>query len=236
MKRIFTLDEVDMLIGHGKLKKPWVAGIWWLLIALLWHLVLLDAHAADTQKAIQSELSKPEIRGGLVFKNYCALCHGERGDGLARTSILHGSVNLRIKPGKPEKYEKIIREGGAVVGMSPFMPPWEKELSEEQIGDVVIYLKVINDSISRGQVVYKTNCILCHGINADGKGRAAKLFEPAPADLTVSNKNDDYKEMIIRLGGEAMGRSAVMPVWGEQLSDQEIKDVVAYLGTILVSK
>jgi len=40
--------------------------------------------------------------------------------------------------------------------------------------------------------------------------------------------------MIITLGGEAMGRSPAMPVWGQQLTAQEIKDVVAYLRTLLV--
>jgi cytochrome c oxidase cbb3-type subunit III len=41
--------------------------------------------------------------------------------------------------------------------------------------------------------------------------------------------------MIITLGGKAMGRSEVMPIWGEQLSERQIDDVVAYLRTVLVS-
>jgi cytochrome c oxidase cbb3-type subunit 3 len=90
--------------------------------------------------------------------------------------------------------------------------------------------------VKRGEVVYKTNCILCHGLKANGKGRAAKLYNPPPADLTHSNKNDDYKASIITYGGKAMGRSEVMPAWGGQLSKQEISDVVAYLKTVLVNK
>ena len=103
-----------------------------------------------------------------------------------------------------------------------------------QIDDVVNYLVAITDPTKRGEVVFKTNCILCHGINGDGKGRSAKLYDPRPADLTRSDKNDDYKRLIITLGGKALGRSEVMPVWGEQISAQEIDDVVEYLRTILV--
>ncbi|HEB92855.1 MAG TPA: c-type cytochrome [Gammaproteobacteria bacterium] len=114
------------------------------------------------------------------------------------------------------------------------MPPWEGELSEEQIRDVVAYLQIATDSKRRGEVVFKTNCILCHGLMADGKGRAARMYDPPPANLTKSDKNDDYKRMIISRGGAAMGRSEFMPVWGDQLSAQEIEDVVAYLRTILV--
>ena len=32
-----------------------------------------------------------------------------------------------------------------------------------------------------------------------------------------------------------MGRSEVMPIWGEQITEQQIDDVVAYLDTILVA-
>ena len=115
------------------------------------------------------------------------------------------------------------------------MPTWQEELSEEQINDVVEYVAIVKNQDLRGEVVYKTNCILCHGVNADGKGRASVLFDPPPANLTLSDKNDEYKKMIITLGGKAMGRSEVMPIWGEQLSEQQIDDVVAYLRTILVS-
>jgi len=114
------------------------------------------------------------------------------------------------------------------------MPAWQGELADAQITDVLEYLSVVSSAEGRGQVVFKTNCILCHGVNGDGNGRAARLLNPPHANLTRSDKNDMYKEMIITMGGAAMGRSPRMPVWGQQLSRQEITDVVAYLRTILV--
>jgi len=201
----------------------------------IFSITLLSAVSqADSRKAVKKELSKPVIRGGIVFKNYCTLCHGERADGIARAAKLYGVANLTIKPADKDYYFRIIRNGGTSVGKSEFMPPWEGELSEEQIRDVVAYLKIATDGKRRGEVVFKTNCILCHGLKADGKGRAAKLYNPPPANLTKSDKNDDYKRMIITLGGAAMGRSEFMPTWSEQLSEQEIEDVVAYLRTVLV--
>ena len=65
-------------------------------------------------------------------------------------------------------------------------------------------------------------------------GRASVFFDPPPADLTHSDKNDEYKRLIITLGGEAMGRSSVMPVWGQELSSNQIDDVVAFLRSIVV--
>jgi len=80
------------------------------------------------------------------------------------------------------------------VGASPSMPPWQDELSDEQVGYVLLFLTVVRDPVRRGEVVFKMNCVLCHGLRADGKGRAAKLYHPPPADLTRSEKSDEYKE------------------------------------------
>jgi len=176
--------------------------------------------------------SRQAARGALVYKTYCVLCHGNAGDGKGPMIKIHGNMKIGKQP--RGYLEKIVRGGGVAVGRSEFMPTWEEELSDEQISDVVMYLSLIKDPVSRGEVVFKTNCILCHGIRGDGKGRASVLFDPPPADLTHSDKNDIYKKMIITLGGEAMGRSSVMPVWGEELSEAEIDDVVKYLRTILV--
>jgi cytochrome c oxidase cbb3-type subunit 3 len=189
----------------------------------------------DTPESIVKARNKPAIRGGIVYRAYCILCHGERADGKARASKLYGTVDLNPNNGR-DYIEKIIRYGGKAVGRSEVMPTWQEELSEEQISDVVEYIAIVKNQISRGEVVYKTNCVLCHGVKADGKGRASVLFDPPPANLTLSDKNDEYKNMIITLGGKAMGRSEVMPIWGEQLSEQQIEDVVAYLRTVLVSE
>ena len=87
-------------------------------------------------------------------------------------------------------------------------------------------------AVYRGSIVYTYYCVLCHGSKADGTGRAAKLYTPPPANLVMSDKNDDYKRLIIRLGGKALGRSEFMPAWDKELTDEQISDVVAYLASI----
>jgi mono/diheme cytochrome c family protein len=87
-------------------------------------------------------------------------------------------------------------------------------------------------SVVRGSIVFKTYCILCHGVNGEGDGRASKIHDPKPANLTLSILSDAQKEFIIRNGGASVGRSAVMPAWGEHLTNEQITDVVAYLRKI----
>lgn len=84
----------------------------------------------------------------------------------------------------------------------------------------------------RGSLVFFNYCVTCHGPNADGGGRAARLYNPRPANLRSSDKNEQYMKLIIRTGGKAMGRSEFMPPWGEELTEEQIVDVTAYLQSI----
>ena len=84
-------------------------------------------------------------------------------------------------------------------------------------------------SVIRGSIAFRTYCVLCHGVTGKGDGRAAKMYTPKPANLTVSPFPDQYKEMIIRGGGVSVGRSAFMPPWGDELTNEQIHDLVAFL-------
>jgi mono/diheme cytochrome c family protein len=87
-------------------------------------------------------------------------------------------------------------------------------------------------AVFRGGLVYANYCVTCHGINADGNGRAARLHTPRPANLRASDKNDSYIGLIVRKGGEPLGRSPGMPPWGEELTDEQISDVVAFVRSV----
>lgn len=87
-------------------------------------------------------------------------------------------------------------------------------------------------AVFRGSLVYGNYCVTCHGANADGNGRAARLYNPRPANLRASDKPDEYIQAIIRTGGQALGRSPFMPPWGAELTDEQIRDVTAYIRAI----
>ncbi len=201
-------------------------------------LIPLATFAQDTQDAVNREMVRPMILGGIVYKDHCVGCHGQRGDGASKAApslSTASTTSLAIKPRSAEYYDKIVRKGGAAVGGLKSMPAWQDKLSQEQITGVIAFLRVVSVPARRGEVVFKTNCVLCHGIAADGKGRAAALYNPRPADLTRSEESDEYKTHIIGSGGEAVGRSKVMPAWGDRLSKAETDDVVKYLRTVLAS-
>lgn len=87
-------------------------------------------------------------------------------------------------------------------------------------------------SIFRGGLVFSSYCVTCHGINADGNGRAARLYNPRPANLRATDKNDAYIELIVRKGGEFMKRSPKMPPWEAELTNEQIRDVVSFIRSL----
>jgi mono/diheme cytochrome c family protein len=111
--------------------------------------------------------------------------------------------------------------------------PAEKSVAEKLAQQGALLPRDSKDAGAfRGGLVYANYCVTCHGFNADGNGRAARLYNPRPANLRMSDKNDAYMGLIIRLGGEAMGRSPFMPPWGAELTDEQMGDLVTYLRAI----
>jgi cytochrome c oxidase cbb3-type subunit 3 len=77
----------------------------------------------------------------------CATCHGEDGctpgpgaAGLDPQPAHHCDGNY-MNALSDEHIFKVIKEGGASVGKSPLMAPWGGTLSDDQIHDVVAFVR-----------------------------------------------------------------------------------------------
>ena len=79
----------------------------------------------------------------------CATCHGEDG-----CTAGPGAAGLDPQPAKhcdgnymnelsDEHLFKVIKEGGASVGKSPLMAPWGGTLTDDQIRDVIAFVRSI---------------------------------------------------------------------------------------------
>lgn len=83
-----------------------------------------------------------------------------------------------------------------------------------------------------GADVYQAHCARCHGEAADGRSRLAQVLQTKPANLRASRLTRAQQERMVRLGGEANGRAALMPAWQGQLSDDEIQRVLDFLASV----
>lgn len=81
------------------------------------------------------------------FSDLCATCHGEhgRGDG---PSVEIYNIHPRnftdcatMRKLADETLFKAIHDGGAAVGISSAMPRWREMLSDQQIKELIVYIR-----------------------------------------------------------------------------------------------
>jgi mono/diheme cytochrome c family protein len=86
---------------------------------------------------------------------------------------------------------------------------------------------------AQGAALYKRYCSGCHG--PDGRG-GAHTFMPHIQNLTrgdyIEFIPDGFLFTVIAEGGVAVGKSSMMPAWKATLSEQDIKDVIAFIRTL----
>jgi len=82
-------------------------------------------------------------------------------------------------------------------------------------------------------VLFQELCAVCHGVGGKGDGPSARGLEPKPADFTncqaMAKDSDEVLLKIIKGGGQSVGRSTVMPAWGDALSEQQIRELVKFI-------
>lgn len=91
-----------------------------------------------------------------------------------------------------------------------------------------------------GKAKYDLLCASCHGNTGKGDGPAAAAMNPKPRNHTdgkyMNALTDKYLFDIIKGGGVGVGKSPLMPVWGGQLTDQDITNLVAYIRSLAESR
>ncbi|HXF64658.1 MAG TPA: c-type cytochrome [Caldilineaceae bacterium] len=129
--------------------------------------------------------------GQSIYLENCAPCHGEQGLGDGPTA-----ANL---PSPPTAFADL----NAVWERSPaelfhttkfgrierLMPPWQNELNDRQIWQVVAYawsLHTDPDTVAMGEDLYALSCAGCHGESGAGDGPDAEGDLPNFGDLTYA--------------------------------------------------
>lgn len=87
--------------------------------------------------------------GAVVFKDNCAACHGDggQGDGVAAESLSSKPANLALSRANIDHLRTIITEGTAAIGRSANMPAWGGALSGIEIDSVIMHINTLRPSL-----------------------------------------------------------------------------------------
>jgi sulfur oxidation c-type cytochrome SoxX len=193
--------------------------------------------------------------GAELYKEVCARCHGEKGDGLGPIAIyidpaprdLTKTAFMNSKP--RDRFKKAIQEG--VAGTS--MPPWAKVLTDAQIDSLLDHLETAfvktkrgpardrklpetnpvamsKDSMARGEAIFVQRCGGCHGKKGDGKGPNSLDIVPRPRNLRnahfVESVSDKRMFESILYGVQG----TAMPPWIDYgMSQKDVGDLVNFI-------
>ena len=213
----------------------------------------MSAHLSSRKTPIAATLN-----GEALYKEICARCHGDKGDGLGPIAIYmdpspRDLTKTAFMTSKPRaRLKKSIQEG--VAGTS--MPPWGKVISEAQADAVLDYIDasfvkakrtelkarkipatnpVASNaaSIARGEAAFAQRCGGCHGRKGDGKGPNSLDILPRPRNLRnaafVASVSDQRLFESILYGVQG----TAMPPWIDYgLTQNDVGDMVNFIRSV----
>lgn len=96
----------------------------------------------------------------------------------------------------------------------------------------------LNYEEAQGKQIFYKQCVWCHADQTPAGPSNRSNVIPAPPlwndGATLNSLSDAFLEKFTAQGGRAMGKSAMMPPYGQTLTPEEIRAVVAYARAIAV--
>jgi cbb3-type cytochrome c oxidase subunit III len=193
--------------------------------------------------------------GAHTFQTFaCAQCHGMNGSGGVSPDVpalTDAAQTLTVA-----ELRTIINNGlgESADPKKPFMPVWGPLMSEQQVSDLVAYIRAglpdvpdatpvpvpqgQGEAVAGAALYVRYGCINCHGPNGLGG-----VPNPAAEDKTIpplsgadfrDEFNTDAKIIDFINSGSVLGGPALvaMPHWGGIISDPDLASLTAYIKTL----
>ena len=114
---------------------------------LVWILSLLTI--CPSCRSTANDLNESgKLSASDLFRLHCSSCHGDgSGNGHIAGTLKIRPRNLKLAEWQTsvnnERIAKVIREGGGALKLSPDMPAFKDRLSQQEIQQLVYYLRIL---------------------------------------------------------------------------------------------
>ncbi|MEE4191990.1 MAG: cytochrome-c oxidase, cbb3-type subunit III [Halieaceae bacterium] len=172
---------------------------------------------------VEEVLEHPEAlrMGQRLYGVNCSVCHGADAKGA------YGFPNLAdgdwLWGGTPDAIKHTL-----IHGRQAAMPAWEAALGDTGIRNVAAYVvklsgRDVNEEMAAaGKAQYDILCVACHG--PEGKGNPVLGAPNLTNGIWLYGGSESEIQHTLRVG-----RNGVMPAFGDQLSEDKIHLITAYI-------
>jgi mono/diheme cytochrome c family protein len=212
--------------------------------------------AATMLVAGPSLAAGPVAEAEQIFRQNCAVCHGDKGDGQSRARFgLNPPPRDFTSPQSAAELTRARmiasvthgRKGTAMVG-------WQGRLSPEQIEGVVDFVRatfmaaaasapvaevasatplqspvVTTTNLPRGQRIFEEHCRVCHGDKGNGSTWTYSVLNPPPRNFTAPQARRVLTRARMIASVTHGRKGTAMMAFSGRLSEQEIGSVVDYI-------
>lgn len=193
---------------------------------------MLSACGTPAPEAPRS--TAPTLREGAeLYARYCALCHGESGEGYAADNATRLNGQSLLRTASDAFLTTAIAEGRRGTAMGAYGREHGGPLTASQVDALVTLIRSwqegpdidvdamrVSGDADAGRELYAAHCASCHG--PDGRGGSAQSLT---AESFLRTASDGFLRYAIVHGREG----TPMPGFEDALSGQEIDDLVASL-------
>jgi len=172
-------------------------------------------------------------RGEKLYADYCAACHGAKGEGTTAPAL---NAKEFLGRAKDEVIFDLTRTGIPNTAMPAWGQAHGGPLTDEQVRDIVAFVRSwepraqerlapgARGNPASGSAVYFSTCVACHGPEGEGTLTVSVALNDPRLQAT---HDDKWFYDVISRGRLDKG----MPTWGKVLSPAQINDVIAYIRT-----
>ena len=175
-------------------------------------------------RGVAAQSGRPSAtRGAEIYAEHCADCHGPAGMGDGEFALSGGLSPTRLadpefaRTNSPINIFETISQGH----LDLRMPPWGDLLEEDEIWDVTYHILSMGEQdgeFEAGAGIFAENCAECHG-----EAGVAEGMPDFSDSATLAGHDREWAFGVISQGSDEM------PAFGEELDEDEIWAVTAYL-------
>ncbi|CAN5266717.1 hypothetical protein BH10CYA1_BH10CYA1_36370 [soil metagenome] len=181
------------------------------------------------------QLATDALRGQKIYTQNCATCHGATGagDGVAAATLLPRPSDLTSSKISVAGLSSIIMNG--MPGTA--MPAW-RDMPQRDVEGLIAYLTTLPRAerpvvasaadLESGKRLFAQQCVSCHGTTGNGNGPASGALARCPTNFTEEQPSTQDAMRVLENGVAG----TAMPPWRLQLSEDERRQLTAYVRTL----